>query len=61
MSRVKVTAIDEPNEDPRSLRNSVLQAKEAIEVITGQRGAGPFVTWEDLVRLGIVEQGDVPR
>jgi hypothetical protein len=61
LSKIKVTSIEEPTVDPRSLRNSVLQAKEAIEVITGQRGAGPFVTWEDLVRLGIVQQSDVPQ
>lgn len=61
MSKIKVTAIEEPTADPRSLRNSVMQVKEAIEVITGQRGSGPLVTWEDLVRLGIVQESDVPR
>lgn len=61
MSKIKVTSIEEPSADPRSLRNSVMQAKEAIETLTGQRGgAGPLVTWEDLVRLGIVQQSDVP-
>lgn len=61
MSRIKITAIEEPTSDARSLRNSFMQAKEAIEVITGQRGAGPFVTWDDLVRLGLVEASDVPK
>lgn len=61
MSKMKVAAIEEPTSDPRSLRNSVMQAKEAIETMTGQRGGPGYVTWDDLVRLGIVQQSDVPR
>lgn len=62
MSKITINSIEEPTDDPRSLRNSVMQAKEAIETMAGQRGgAGPLVTWDDLVRLGIVQKSDVPK
>jgi hypothetical protein len=36
--------------------------KEAVEILTGQRrGLPPQVTWDDLVRLGVVAPEDVPR
>lgn len=62
MSSIKnIPAIPEPTVDPKSLRNSGLATKEAVEIIAGQRGPSPFVTWEDLVRLNIISQMDVPR
>lgn len=42
------------------MKETINSLKEAVELMTGQRGQKP-VTWDDLVRLGIVEQGDVPR
>lgn len=56
-----ITAISEPTVDPKSLRATTASLKEAVEVISGQRGSSPFVTWEDLVRLNIVSEADVPR
>lgn len=62
MSNVKgIPAIAEPTVDPKSLRNTTASLKEAVEVIAGQRGPSPFVTWDDLVRLNIVSQADVPK
>lgn len=57
----KITAIPEPTTDPRSLQNTTLALKEAVEVMAGQRGPTPLVTWDDLVRLGLVAREDVPR
>ena len=62
MSNVKgIPAIPEPTVDPKSLRNTTASLKEAVEIIAGQRGTSPFVTWDDLVRLNIVSQADVPK
>lgn len=58
---VDITAIPEPSVDPKSLRNTTASLKEAVEVIAGQRGPSPFPTWDDLVRLNIISQADVPR
>lgn len=58
----KYPAIPECTSDVRSLQNTINALKEVVEVLTGQRhGSQPLVTWDDLVRLGVVEQGDVPR
>lgn len=60
--RNKFSSIPEPTSDPRSLQNSVMALKDVVEALTGQRpGTAPPVTWEDLVRLGVVTQQDVPR
>lgn len=62
MSSLKnIPAVPEPTAEVGSLRNTALATKEAVEVIAGQRGPSPFVTWDELVRLGIVSQQDVPR
>lgn len=62
MSKGKIPAIPEASQDVRSLQAAVLALKEAVEILSGQRrGAQRLVTWDDLVRLGVVEEGDVPR
>ena len=62
MSSLKnIPAIEEPTADPYSLRNTALSTKQAVEVIAGMRGPSPFPTWEDLVRLNLISQADVPR
>lgn len=62
MSKVVVPSIPEPAQDVRSLQVAVLALKEAVEVLSGQRrGSHPPVTWDDLVRLGVIEKQDVPR
>jgi len=58
----KFPAIPEPTTDVRSLQASVASLKEAVELLTGQRGAQARpVSWGDLVRLGIVTEQDIPR
>lgn len=62
MSNLKFPSIPDPAQDVASLQASVLALKETVEILTGQRrGAAPPVRWSDLVRLGIIEEGDVPR
>lgn len=62
MSKDKIPAIPEASQDARSLQAAVLALKEAVEILSGQRrGAQRPVTWDDLVRLGVVEEGDVPK
>lgn len=56
-----IPAIPEPNTSTEGMRNTLLATKEAVEVMAGQRGPSPFVTWDDLVRLGLTTQQDVPR
>jgi hypothetical protein len=56
----KYPSIPEPSQEVRSLQVTVMALKEAVEMLTGQRGTKP-VEWEDLVRLGVVEASDVPR
>ncbi len=56
-----IPAIPEPNNSSESMRNTLMVIKEAVEVMAGQRGSSPFVTWEDLVRLGLTTRQDVPR
>lgn len=60
MSKLKFPAIPEPRADLVALHTSVMALKENVEILTGQRGAPP-VTWDDLVRLGVVNAADVPR
>ena len=55
-----IPAIPEPTADPQSMRNTMLATKEAVEVMAGQRGPSPFVTWADLVRLGLTTPQDAP-
>jgi len=58
----KYPAIPDPGQDLASLRNSVYSLKEAVELMTGQRrGSLPPVTWEDLLRLGLISEQDIPR
>lgn len=62
MSKVKYPSIPAPSQDIRSIQATVIALKEAVELLTGQRqNVNPPVTWDDLVRLGVIEQGDVPR
>lgn len=58
----KYPGIPQPTPDVRGLYEAVAALKEAVEALTGQRrGSQPPVTWDDLVRLGLIEEGDVPR
>jgi len=61
-SNVKYAGIPDPSADPNVMIGTVRALKENVELLTGQRpGALPPVTWPDLVRLGLIQPGDVPR
>lgn len=57
----KVPGIPEPSLDPRSLQNTAIALKEAVELMSGQRGGPMYPTWDDLIRLGLAKPEDVPR
>lgn len=62
MSRNKHPAIPVPTTDARSLQNAVLQLKESVEILSGvRRGTAVAVTWDDLIRLGLASEADIPR
>lgn len=60
LKKTKYVSIPDPTLEAKSQQTCILALKENVEYLTGQRGAPP-VTWDDLVRLGVVKQGDVPR
>lgn len=55
-------AIPHPHPDVKSLHTTMLALKEAVEVLTKQRGnpSNSSVVWNDLVALGIVNAAQVP-
>lgn len=59
----KYPAVSEPTTDGASLRESVLNLKEGVEMLTRQRGdpIASAVTWADLVALGLINAADVPK
>lgn len=60
MSKMKFPSIPEPRADLIALHATTMALKENVELLTGQRAAPP-VTWDDLVRLGLISTADVPR
>lgn len=52
-----------PSEDVRSLHSTAAATKELVEQIAGQRGAvgDAAVTFDDLVRLGLIARDKIPR
>lgn len=45
---LQIPSIETPTTDPRSLQNTLLQVKEAIELIAGVRGNRPFAFASDM-------------
>lgn len=66
LSRRRFASIPDPQADLKSLYNTVLALKESLELLIGER-ADPYiavtkaVTWADLLKLGLVEEGQLPR
>jgi hypothetical protein len=60
--REQVT-IPEPYEDVASIYRTVLQLKELVEVLAGQRGnrVDVAVTWQDLLDLQLVRDAEIPK
>lgn len=58
----KYPAIPEPIAEINSVRSSTAAIKEAVEILTQQRGnrANSAVTWTDLVNLGLIPASKIP-
>jgi len=56
-------AIPDPQPNLASLHNTVLALKEAVELLTGQRGnrAVSVVTYRQMVVWGKITAQDIPR
>jgi hypothetical protein len=59
----KYPAIPDPLASMNSVQSTAAALKEGFEILTRQRGSKMLaaVTWEDLVRLGLVTPDKVPR
>ena len=59
----KYPAVSEPTTDGASLRESVLNLKEGVEMLTRQRGdpIASAVTWADLSRWGLLTLPTYPK
>lgn len=55
--------IPQPVAEVRSLYVAALATKELVETLAGQRGTAydAAVTWEDLMRLGLITRDQIPR
>ena len=56
-------SIPVPTQDPASLRATVAAIKDLVEDLSGQRGTvgDSAVTFNDLVRLGLIERERIPK
>jgi hypothetical protein len=55
-------SIPDPSPTMDGLFEAVFALKQNVEIITGQRGKLPAgVTFEDLVRLGLINKDQVPK
>ena len=59
----KYNPIPEPTNDPTQLRLSVQALKQGFEMLTHQRknALNAAVTWDDLVKLGLITAAQVPN
>lgn len=62
----KYPGIPDPTMTMEGLFQTVMALKEAVELLTGQRGASlkivtSGVTWADLIELGLIERDQIPR
>jgi len=59
----KYPVIPDPTTDPTTLRVTAMALKEGQEILTRQRGDRTMsaVTWQDLLRLGLVTSNQVPK
>lgn len=55
--------ISHPDADVASLHATVVQLKEAVEMLQGQRGSAYdcAVTWGDLLVLGLIKEDQIPH
>lgn len=60
---LKYPSIPDPTTAPENLLDATLALKQAMEIVTGQRGdkLHTAVTWADLVALGVITKDQVPK
>ena len=63
LSRNIKPSFTQPRPDVDTLTKAATECKEALEVMTGQRGdiEAQAVTWGDLIRLGLAKPWQVPK
>ncbi len=56
-------SIPQPKPEMQSMHSAMLALKEAVEVMTNQRGSAgsSVVTWDHLVSLGLIDQSQIPK
>lgn len=61
--RKKYPAISDPIADPENLRKVMMEVKEVVEILQGDREPrlNSAVTWEDLIDLGLATEADLPE
>jgi len=59
----KYPSIPNPTRDPANLQDVCTLLKQTVETVTNQRGdpGNSMVSWNDLVRLGLITPNAVPR
>jgi hypothetical protein len=62
---VPVPGIPDPGNTITSLRETVVQMKQALEVMGGSRATGnqanAAICWQDLVNLGLIKSSQIPN
>ena len=59
----KYPAISDPIPDPENLRKVVMEIKEVVEILQGDREPrrNSSVSWQQLIDLGLATEDDIPR
>lgn len=59
--RKKYPGISEPIPEPENLRNTIMEIKECVEILTRQRKpeVNSAVTWQDFIDAGIYTEAQV--
>ena len=59
----KYPAIPDPTTAPEALRTTAMALKEGYEILAHQRGDRTLsaVTWQDLLRLGLITSNQLPK
>lgn len=63
MAAPRYPPIPDPSLEPEALRRADIAIKETLEIMSGTRGnrADSIVTWQDLLDLGLIVPGQIPR
>lgn len=63
MPELKYPSVGDPTASSESLRDAVISLKQGYEILTGMRGRKGLsvVTFDDLVRLGLIPKEKAPK